>query len=318
MSSRRFIITALLISFFILISIAAVNYFVDPYGLFHNTKNRKIEVQANERTSKYLLTYRYIPENFEGFIIGPSLSANLNPEEIKDYRVYNASIMGANISDLHYLITNMVERGKMRFAIVCLDPYLTKDHGKKSAMIDPKEYYGALGSYNLFSTYAIQYIRDNNLMPRQLPKGLINAYGYNNFNLAMQGNDAKKMILEKVQNRSSEPIVIDTAAVRELDETLQFMREHKIKVIGYFSPVPYEIYQLHRAKYVSFQRIIGGLFKDEDVLLDLNLPEYETFTKDYNTYADHGHLSYKGQKFVLGELHKVLLKNVQPAIVAAQ
>jgi len=71
--------------------IASINYYIDIYGLFRGKKERKVYI--NERTSKYLFSMRYIPENYEGVIAGPSLSDNLNPDAIKAYKIYNASII---------------------------------------------------------------------------------------------------------------------------------------------------------------------------------------------------------------------------------
>src|ERR1700712_5296696 len=120
-SYKKFLIKYTIISLVIVGLIAGLNYYIDIYGLFRGKKDRVMYI--NERTSKYLFSMRYIPENFEGFIIGPSLSANLNPEAIRSYKVYNASIMGANISELNYLVDNLIEKGKMKFAIICLGPY---------------------------------------------------------------------------------------------------------------------------------------------------------------------------------------------------
>ena len=124
MSSDRFLRTFALLTIVVTGLFVLVNVYVDIYGLFLGRKDRR--VFTNERTSKYLLSQRYIPENYDGFIIGPSLSDNLNPVHIPGYKVYNASIMGANISELHHLIDKIVQHGHMKVAIFCLDPYLDR------------------------------------------------------------------------------------------------------------------------------------------------------------------------------------------------
>ncbi|MDN5200191.1 hypothetical protein QQ008_02435 [Fulvivirgaceae bacterium BMA10] len=291
--------------------IVVINYSIDIYGLFGSTSERQLRVHVNERTSKYLLSYNYIPENFEGIIVGPSLSANLNTKFIEDYKIYNASIMGANISELRFLINNIVENGNIRFVIVCLDPYLTKDHGKKSARIDPREYYGALGSTNLLKTYLIRFVRENKLFSSKFPNDIHNDYGFNNFNLTMP-NDPKTMILQKVRERSPESTYIDPVAEKELDETLQYLRKKGIKIFAYFSPIPYQILQINRDNYAQYQTRMENLFEERDILLDLNDEKYQAYTADFNTYIDHGHLSEQGQTFVLEELKNALLKYVTP------
>jgi len=307
MTAKAFVLKSIAISFLIIVTIAGTNYFIDLYGLFRNSKGIKIPVYTNERTSKYLLSFKYIPENYEGFIFGPSLSDNLDPRGIPEYKIYNASIKGANISELRFLVNNIVANGKPKLAIICLDPYLTKDHGKKSAMIDPKEYYGALGSYNLLVTYVFKFLKDTKLLSAKLPVNAIDEMGYNNFNLSMQGWNAKQMILDKVQKKESETTAIDTIALRELGETLDFLRVNKVKIYGYFNPVPYQIREINSKGYQEFTAKVSALFTSKDVLIDLNTPDYYSFTQDFANYSDQGHLSHQGQAFVVARLREALL-----------
>lgn len=312
MEAKKFLFRVSGISISLITAFVVFNYFQDVFGLFHAANGDELKVYTNERTSKYLFSYNYIPENFEGIIIGPSLSANLNTQTINDYRIYNASIMGANISELRYLVNNIVERGKLRFVIICLDPYLTKDHGKKSARIDPKEFYGALGSTNLIKTYLFKIIRDYELLPGSFPSDVTNGYGFNNFNLELGQGNARQKILEKVRLKSAESTYIDPVAEKELGETIAYLRQHQIRVIAYFSPVPYQILSINHQNYQAYQQRMKQLFTSEDILLDLNDEQFKAVTSDFNTYIDHGHLSEKGQDFVLGEIRKTLLKHVQP------
>ncbi len=280
------------------------NYFIDIYGLFRGKKERVVTI--NERTSKYLFSFRYIPENFEGFIIGPSLSANLNPENIKSHKVYNASMMGANISELDYLVDNILAKGKMKFVVVCLDPYLTKDFGRKSANIDPKEYWGALGCTNLLKTYFLYFVRKYNLLPHKYSSTIYNSSGWNNFELEMKNLDAEKAIKKMIAIKAPESTYIHPEAYVQLQKTLEKLRSHDVKVVAYFSPVPYELYKMGEKDYKIFEAKISALFDSRDILINLNEEVYKYATSDYSMYIDHGHLSAKGQNFVLTELQESL------------
>jgi hypothetical protein len=304
MSNKKFLFSYAIISLSAAALIIGINCYIDIYGLFRGKKNRNIYI--NERTTKYLFSLRYIPENFEGFIAGPSLSANLNPEAIKDYEIYNASIMGINISELDFLIDNIVEKGHMKFAIICLGPYLTKDHGKKSASIDPKEYYGAFGSTNLLRTYLLYFVRKYNLAPGRYAQHIYNTEGWDNFELEMKGLDAKDSIERRVALKEIDSTAIDPVAYKELGNTLEKLRKNNIKVIGYFSPVPYELYQLGKLNYDVYENKISSLFKAGDILINLNDEKYKETNSDYNTFIDHGHLSANGQAFVLHILDSTL------------
>src|SRR6267154_129537 len=160
MKTRRFWGIVFSASSTFLLGMVAMNYFRDTYGLFRNVRGRSISIYSDERTSKYLLAYNYVPVNFEAYIIGPSLSANLNPKRIADFRIYNLSMMGANITEQKAVVLKAMEKSAPKFVILCLHPYLTADHGMKTAMINPRKYYGALGSVSLYKSYLLEFIRE--------------------------------------------------------------------------------------------------------------------------------------------------------------
>jgi len=146
MTFKKYFYGTIGVSLCIIISIIAFNIYMNEYGLFGNAKGKSIKIWHDERTSKYLLSYNYIPANFEGILIGPSVSVNLNTKKINDFKIYNASLNGGNISELKYIADNIIQRGNLKFIIICLYPYMTKDHGRKTSSIDPREYWGSLGS----------------------------------------------------------------------------------------------------------------------------------------------------------------------------
>ena len=71
MTSKQFLLRYITITLSFILLIVFINYYIDIYGLFRGKKERTIYI--NERTTKNLLSMRYVPENFEGIIIGPSL-----------------------------------------------------------------------------------------------------------------------------------------------------------------------------------------------------------------------------------------------------
>jgi hypothetical protein len=306
MDNKRFLIAYVTTSLSLVALIVGINYYIDIYGLFRGKKDRKVYI--NERTSKYLFSYRYIPENFDGLIIGPSLSDNLNPQALLPLRVYNASLMGANISELNYLVDNIVQRGHIRFAILCLSPYLTKDHGSKSADFTRKQYYGALGSTNLLRTYLLYFIRKYNLAPYRYSPNVYNSAGWNNFELESHGLDPKDTIAQRVARKEFDSTAIDPVAYQDLGYTLSTLHAHHVSVLAYFTPIPYQLYTLNIQNNQAFVDSISRLFTPGDILLDLNDGKYSQMTGDYHNFIDHGHLSASGQSFVLHIVDSVITR----------
>ena len=88
-------------------SLVTANYFIDYYGLFRDVEGKKLMPYDNFRLAKYLYSYNYIPVNYDGILIGPSASINLDTSKIVNRNVYNLSLDGANISEMK-LVTDMV------------------------------------------------------------------------------------------------------------------------------------------------------------------------------------------------------------------
>ena len=104
-----------------------MNYRINIYGVFGNTAGKKLVVYDNERTTKYLFSYNYIPGNFDGLLVGTSISdENWDTSHIAGMRVYNASINGGNISEEDLLLSNVLRRGHPRLIMFVIHPYLTE------------------------------------------------------------------------------------------------------------------------------------------------------------------------------------------------
>lgn len=314
MSPKQFTIRVGLISAVALAAFVGINYAVDLYGLFRPVKGRSISIYSDERTAKYLLAHRYVPENFEGYILGPSLSANLDPKLITEHRIYNLSMMGANITEQKAVVDKALAYKKPRFIILCLHPYLTHDHGMKTGMINEKEFYGAFGSVSLLKTYAIKFVRERNLMPGKFPRNQFNDYGYNNYNNLLQTMPVEEKIKEQLQRPDAIKATIDSVAWKEFNTLIAELREQNISIVGYFHPLPYVLYDKFRQPLTEYQQAVTKALDGKAVLLDFNTPAYEFFTKDLTNYIDHGHLSDKGQHYLLREI----MTRSTPAVAGRQ
>ncbi len=292
----------MIFSLLIIIFLVGINFQIDLFGLFHSAKGKSISIYSDERSAKYLLAHRYVPENFDAYILGPSLSANLNPKELKGERIYNLSMMGANITEQKAVVQKAFERSTPKFVILCLHPYLTADHGMKTDMINPKQYYGALGSVSLYKAYALTIIRHFNLMPHKYPESQFNDYGYNHYDDILTTMPVREKIDEQLRLPNSIKTSIDSVALIEFKTLVDDCIARNVKIIAYFHPLPFELYDKYRAPLILYQSRMTEVLRNKAQILDFNTPEYEFFTKDLANYIDHGHLSEKGQAFLLPEI----------------
>lgn len=298
MSAKRFLLRIFLYSMLILGLMAAANWYIDLYGLFRSHESRRI--YSDERTSKYLLAHKYVPENFDGYIIGPSLSANIDPVVINEKKIYNLSMMGANITEEAAVVREALKVKTPSVVVVCLHPYLTLDHGMKTGMINPKEYYGALGSVSLYKAYLLWAVRKFNLAPSKYPKDQFSIRGYNDYGATLVKMPVEEKIAEQLTHPDAVKTTIDPVAWEEFKSLVNELNGKKIKVVAYFHPLPFPIYDKFRAPYGEYKKTMNDFLAGKATILDFT--EEEPFTRDLTNYIDHGHLSYKGQQHLLKEI----------------
>jgi hypothetical protein len=276
----------------------ALHVALDIYGLFRPVAGREIRIYHEERISKYLLMQRYVPANFNGLIIGTSLSDNLDittsNAQLKKLRFYNGSMMGANISEVRKVAEAGIAGG-IRNMIFCVSPYQFKNAGAKEVQLDAKLYYGALGSWNLYETYAIALIRALELAPHKFPKQHINADGVNNFTERYRADDVRERIHQVAGIHGGQDFIIDAEALAEFRLLIEALKKSNVNLLVYFHPVPEELYTAQSDAYGKFESLVRDVVANDKVIVDMNAPAWETFTNDYTNYIDNGHLSEQGQ-----------------------
>ncbi|PIB34639.1 hypothetical protein BFP72_04045 [Reichenbachiella sp. 5M10] len=301
-AERTYFFTTCISAVLLIALLISINVYVDMYGLYRETTDKTI--YHNEKLSKYLLAHRYIPENFNRVVIGPSLSDNLDLSTLGDNskRYYNASVMGANITELNTILKEIVKHGEIDQVIICLHPYLTKDAQSKGQSLNNKTRYSALGSLNLYQTYVFYFIRTLNILPTKYPQNQFSRDGTNNYYNQFRVENVKQRIKEEAIAHHDEPIVVNRDALRELKKLLVYLDAQNIQVLGYFHPVPSIILEANKMEYLKYQQMIESLFLPSQHILDFNHPSYRFFRDNATNYIDHGHLSKRGQQFIVKEL----------------
>lgn len=312
MTFRLFVQQFLIISILCIVSMISFNFYKNEFGLFGDARGMVHKVHAYERTSKYLFSFNYVPKNFDGILVGPSLSdIEMNTKNIDNNRIYNLSINGGNISELKYLIDNILKYGNIKTFVICLDPYITKDNGRKSSSINPKEYYSSLGSIFTFKYYLHKLIIKN-----ENNKAYNDSYwGYRHNPPSVKNLNSSEEIdkfLFEIEKKEKHEIIIDKTAYSELKEVLSSVRKKGIKIIGYFYPQPKRVFnnKYYQESYSVYRSEINKLLNyDNDVIIDFALDKYDYIRDNDSSYSDKSHLSKTGGIEVIKVLNKYINKN---------
>ncbi|MGE5543997.1 MAG: hypothetical protein ACM3UW_03410 [Bacillota bacterium] len=312
MTFRQFLTRSMILAALGLLLIVLLIGRLNEFGLFGDASGLKREPVSRdwERWAKYLYTYNYIPANFEGVIWGPSLSDNLNPALFENLRVYNASINGGNFTELRIMAENLIAHNqKVRYFIICLDPYLTKDSGRKTGYLTQQDYWSALGSIDLCRYYC-----DKILNQYRGTRNYYNEYGHYDFNRYKDGQDVDQAIdaaLNKGRKWGTDQFKVTEQARHDLKALIDLAHQNDIQVFAYYYPRPYEIYDQKRQFYQEMHRELDTLFDDSDYVWDFNTPEYKSFTRDHSNYSDHCHLSRQGAEWMIREIEKRIAGRVE-------
>jgi hypothetical protein len=273
-----------------------VNYWVDLYRVFGRDDGRARFVLSNERSGKYLLSLRYVPERFNGLLIGSSITDNWDTSRITSIRMYNGSINGGNISEAKLVADNVLDHRNLRVVAFCINPYLTQTHGRKGSGMDEQEFRSALGSLHLLRDYAALF-----LIQRGLQRKRWSDYGVYDFEIEKQ----TRLAWEEGRKRAHpETLVLDPVAYAEFGELVRRARSQGATVIRVSPPIHYDRWLLNRAEFEKYFTRMAAPFRPEDVSIDFNAPEFDTWRKRRDTFSDGVHLTREGAASVMSIMNR--------------
>lgn len=278
------------------------NVSVDMFGLFRSGAGRKISIYGEERIAKYLYSFRYIPEGFDGILLGSSVSENFDLGRFQGYRLYNASINGGNVSDLKPIAENIYSKRRVKLSIVAIHRYLTKDHARKTDFMSPREYWGALGSPQLITAYVVRTGVRLKLIP-----SLYDEQGTLRFGADPEIRVSRSKIEQTVIDmRAGTAAVgnfdIDPIALEQLNQILSLARNRSERLVIFYPPTPEQVLSECTPRYVGYRDTINALTRGGDIVIDFNSPEYESLRTNYANFVDGVHLSAAGANTVVDEL----------------
>lgn len=301
MTSKRYALAALFFIGILTLGFVLFNVWMDEFDLYGDATGEKRRIWTYNRASKYLLAANHIPANFEGILIGSSSSAcMMDTRQLDGYRIYNLSMNGANACEVAKAALKALDSGKMRYLIICLDPYLTQDSQMKTGELQPDLKQNTLGSLFMvrFYLYKLWYT----LHPEQDPYRE-SWWGYREA-LSSERLDTPKIFAQK--DTPADPVkpIIDSKAVKCLKQVIDEAHQRHVAIVAYFHPRSEP--NLRGMDYGDYRKAMLNLFESRDCIIDMTGPEYASLRQDPEAYNDHVHLSAKGASLVLERLHKEL------------
>jgi hypothetical protein len=268
-------------------AVALANARQDLYGLFRDTHGRRLPIFGSERRGKYLLSHRYVPENFQAVLLGSSVTSNWNTGGITLVPTYNESTDGGNISEEKLLAETVLRSPGLRLAICVIHPYLTDSHGLNADEMKPSEYWGALGSISLLQSYKLR---------RTVARGgellAWDAFGAEHKE-EVDGLLPLNPVLRRLM-KSPDPIQVDELALREYAELLAELRQRQVRLVAVIPPTLEELLVPRRDEMDRYARRVLALFTPEELVVDLESPEYRAFRLERKNFRDGVHLSARG------------------------
>jgi len=305
---RRFVLTLVLLAvaaFCVVNAHIPFSLALDPFALWHGDGPRL--VLANERMNKYLLAHRYVPRNFDGVLIGPSLSANFDTRKIAARRIYNLSVNGGNATELRHIFTPAAASGRLKYMIISLDPYILASQGFKDSTLNwVRPWEAALLS--MPSRWAV--VRALHLRPME-DIFEDSPAGWNNFDLRKprdlsRFNDAALNRPISPDEIGRVPISVMPGAMQDLKAMVALAHAKGIKVFAYYFPydaIKFEIELSHG--WHDFRATVETAFGPGDVVWDMNTSTYDYIRRRGESYTD-GHLSQSGTALVLADIQRRL------------
>lgn len=306
-SAQRYFVAVLALALLAVSVVVTISYAANDFGLWRHRDS--VRIWGLEKTSKYLLSHRYIPENFDGILIGPSVSANLDTRAIKDSKIYNLSMVGGNISEISKAATLFIERAQSpKVVIICLYPYLVKDHGMKSFEIHEKEYLGSLFSIPAAMIWAY---KARAILSPQSDEFSDSAAGLNRYELSMHKGDLEKIASEQKNlpalTAAEIEKTVDPIAYAELKQLINLARAKDMTVIAYYHPLFEPVYQRMQrtGEWVYFKEKMEQLFHPDDHVIDMNTRKYQALRTDQALRLEASHLSTAGSAELVKDLNQI-------------
>lgn len=261
-----------------------------------------VTIYALERFSKYLMSYRYVPDHYDGVLVSNSVAANWDTGLFHRDRVFNAGLRGSTIAEEKTIVDNAVARGHLRIAIIVLLPSLTGSHEMRTAYMTPHDLYASYGSVQtliLDAQAAMERFGPTLGLPASAAAHKFAADGAMFFPMTRE-TDPRIPPLDTAELNG------DPAAVQQLRDMLTELHAHGVHVYGVFAPLYAPRWQMQGPELRAWQDRTRRLFADNDTMIDLNDAQLAPLEADRESFPDYLHLTRPAAQKVMSNLvHRI-------------
>lgn len=281
LSARTWLVETVCLTASLLIAVVLVNMSIDMYGIFRNARGRHLVVYGDERVAKYLLSERYVPDNFDALLIGSSVSANWNMGQIDGLRVYNESLDGGNIVEEKALVDQALPGSRIQVVFFIIHPYLTATHEFQTVGLTPRENLAALGSQSLLDAY-----KNEARITLHREEQHFDEFGTHDL-----GDAPKKLnaTLQKLMSPGTE-FDSDEVAMKTYKSLIDELHSAKVQII-YIVPPPSQSILASKGKaFANYSSIILASKWEQDRVIDFTSDEFVDFRSNPENFTDGIHL----------------------------
>ncbi len=276
------------------------SYALDIFGIFHDPTGKQLRVEHNERTAKFFLNERYVPANFDALLVGGSSTSNWRMSALDFAHFYNESLFGSNTVEEKRLVDEALRRGRFRYAICVITPYMLATHEfNEGSGVPPRR--EALGSVNLLREEFYGFSRKLRGRPALF---------------SPDGGQVMPPSKGEVDPYLTYTFAYDPIALEAFRQMLDELRARGTRVIFVETPVFEPVYQRHKAQFDRFYATFPLRHADE-ALIDFNAPEYAAFRSERGRWVDPPHLNGESAEQVSVEMNRAIHAAV-PGLVAGR
>ena len=196
---------------------------------------------------------------------------------------------GSNTVEEKRLVDEALRRGRFRYAICVINPYMLQSHEfNEGSGVPPRQ--EALGSVNL--------VREEFYRSYRKWRGLPSPF-------TPDGGQAMPATTGIVDPYMTYTFAYDPIALEAFRQTLDELRSRGTRLIFLQTPVYEPIYQKHKAQ---FDRFYGSftLRHADEPLIDFNAPQYAAFRSDPGRWVDPPHLNDASAVEISAELNRAI------------